>query len=71
MRKFAIRLLTLAIYGTAVVALPLATPTKAAAESSKEIKKHKKKSNGNLGVEQRSSSQGPSGLSPEDRKASY
>jgi hypothetical protein len=39
MRKFAIRLLTLAIYATALVAVPMVTPAKAAAESSKHVKK--------------------------------
>jgi hypothetical protein len=54
MSKFAIRLLTLAMYMTALVAVPLVTPAKAAggggggpsppAEGSKEVKKTKKKS---------------------------
>ena len=53
MSKFAIRLLTLAMYITALVAVPLVTPAKAAggggggpsppAEGSKEVKKAKKK----------------------------
>jgi len=51
MSKFAIRLLTLAMYATAIVALPMITPAKAAgggsdpsppAEGSKEVKKKKK-----------------------------
>lgn len=43
MSKFAIRLLTLAIYATALVVVPMVTPAKAATSSSKHIKKHKKK----------------------------
>ena len=42
MSKFAIRLLTLAVYATSLVAVPMVTPAGAAAESSKQIKKHKK-----------------------------
>ena len=50
MRKFAIRLLTLAMYATALVVVPMVTPAKAAgggapsapAESGKESKKKKK-----------------------------
>jgi hypothetical protein len=42
MRKYAIRLLTLAIYATALVAVPTVTPAKAAADGSQEMKKHKK-----------------------------
>jgi hypothetical protein len=40
--KFAIRLLRLAIYATALVAVPTVTPARAAADSSQEMKKHKK-----------------------------
>jgi hypothetical protein len=43
MSKSAIRLLTLAIYATALVVVPMVTPAKAATASSREIKKHKKK----------------------------
>jgi len=43
MSKYAIRLLTLAICATALVAVPMATPAKAGTSSSKHIKKHKKK----------------------------
>ncbi len=43
MSKFAIRLLTLAIYATPLVVVPMVTPAKAATSSSKHIKKHKKK----------------------------
>jgi hypothetical protein len=42
MSKFAIGLLTLAVYATSLVAVPVVTPATAAAESSKQIKKHKK-----------------------------
>jgi hypothetical protein len=44
MSKFAIRLLTLAIYATALVVVPMATPAKAetSSSSSRHIKKHKK-----------------------------
>jgi hypothetical protein len=42
MRKFAIRFLTLAIYATAVMAVPMVAPAKAAAESAQIKKKHKK-----------------------------
>ena len=41
MSKFAIRLLTLAIYTTALVVVPMATPAKAKMSSSRHIKKHK------------------------------
>jgi hypothetical protein len=40
MSKFAIRLLTLAMYTTALVVVPMATPAKAET-SSRHIKKHK------------------------------
>ena len=45
MSKFAIRLLTLAIYATALVVVPMVTPAGAETSSSKHIniKKHKKK----------------------------
>src|SRR5882724_2780633 len=42
MSKFAIRLLTLAMYATALVVVPMVTPAKAETSSSKHIKKHKK-----------------------------
>jgi hypothetical protein len=42
MSKFAIGLLTLAVYATSLVAVPMVTPAKAATESSKQMKKHKK-----------------------------
>jgi hypothetical protein len=46
MSKFAIRLLTLAIYATALVLVPTVTPAKAETSSSRHLKKHKKKSHG-------------------------
>ena len=42
MSKFAIRLLTLAIYTTALAAVPMVTPAKAGTSSGRHIKKHKK-----------------------------
>jgi hypothetical protein len=42
MRKFAIRFLMLAIYATAVVAVPMVAPARAAAEGTQIKKKHKK-----------------------------
>jgi len=42
MSKFAIRLLTLAMYATALVVVPMVTPAKAEASSSRHLKKHKK-----------------------------
>ncbi len=44
MSKFAIRLLTLAIYAAALAAVPAVTPAKAGTSSSRHIKKHKKQS---------------------------
>ena len=40
MSRFAIRLLTLAMYATALVTVPMVTPAKAAADSSKQMKKN-------------------------------
>jgi hypothetical protein len=45
MSKFAIRLLTLAMYGTALVVVPMVTPAKAETSSSRHIKTHKKQRN--------------------------
>ncbi|MGC1559764.1 MAG: hypothetical protein WA820_07955 [Bradyrhizobium sp.] len=42
MRKFAIRLLTLALYATASVAIPLVAPARAATEGTHTKKKHQK-----------------------------
>jgi hypothetical protein len=42
MRKFAIRLLTLAIYATALAMVPTVAPAKTETSSSRHIKKHKK-----------------------------
>jgi hypothetical protein len=46
MSKLAIRLLTLAMFATALVVVPMVTPAKAETGSTKHIKKHKKKSPG-------------------------
>ena len=75
MRKFAIRLLTLTIYATALVAVPMVTPAKAAADSSKQTKQ-KKKQSGSPGIgDPRPSSQArPNPSNPydePDRKVSY
>jgi hypothetical protein len=43
MSKIAIRLLTLAIYATPLVVVPMDTPAKAATINSKHLKKHQKK----------------------------
>jgi hypothetical protein len=51
MRKFAIRLLTLAIYAAALVVVPTVTPAKAAADGSQEMKKPKKKIHKSLRIE--------------------
>jgi len=42
MSKIAIRLLTLAMYATALVVVPMVTPANAETNSSRHIKKHKK-----------------------------
>ena len=74
MSKFAIRLLTLAIYATALVAVPTVTPAKAAADGSQEMKKHKK-THKSLRIEQpnKSSNQAPYANPNDnpDRKVSY
>lgn len=43
MSKFAIRLLTLAMYATAPVVVPMVTPANAETSSSRHLKKHQKK----------------------------
>ena len=73
MSKSVIRLLTLAIYTTAPVVVPMVTPAKAATSSSGEIEKNRKKNQKSPGVSDPKPS-GPS-LSPPmnddpDRKAS-
>ena len=50
MSKFAIRLLTLAMYATALVVVPMVAPAKAATNSSKQIKKHKKRIRNSFGL---------------------
>ena len=71
MRKFAIRLLTLAVYATALVVVPTVTPAKAATDSSKQMKKHKKKIHSSAGVAapKSSGSAWPSMYDDPDRKA--
>ena len=43
MSKFAVRLLTLAIYATSLALVPLVAPAKAETSSGKHVKKHKSK----------------------------
>jgi hypothetical protein len=43
MGKFAIGLLTLAVYATALAVVPMVTPAAAATNGSRQIKKHKQK----------------------------
>jgi hypothetical protein len=50
MRKSAIRLLTLTIYATALVAVPVVTSAKAAANGSAELEKNKKKIQKSAGI---------------------
>jgi Ni/Co efflux regulator RcnB len=72
MRKYAIRLLTLAIYATALVAVPMVTSAKAAADG-KEMT-HKKKHHRSSRIEEpRSSTQAPYANPNDnpDRKVSY
>ncbi len=42
MSKFAIRVLTLAIYATPLMVVPMVTPAEAAASGGRHIKKHKR-----------------------------
>ncbi|HLX17046.1 MAG TPA: hypothetical protein VKS24_17820 [Bradyrhizobium sp.] len=46
MRQFAIRLLTLAMYATALATVSFATPAEAAADGGKATKRHTKRSQG-------------------------
>jgi hypothetical protein len=70
MSRFAIRLLTLAMYAATLVAVPMVTPAKAATDSSKEMKKHKKKIHSSASVgAPKSSSPFPSMYDDPDRKA--
>jgi Ni/Co efflux regulator RcnB len=74
MSKFAIRLLTLAMYATALAA-PMVTSSKAAAETSKAVKKSKKIHRSSSVDAPRPSSQArPNSNNPyddPDRKVSY
>jgi hypothetical protein len=75
MSRFAVRLLTLAVYATALAAVPMVTPSKAAAESSKAVKNSKKihRSSG-IDAPRPSSQARPNASNPyddPDRKVSY
>jgi len=63
MSKFTIRLLTLAIFATAVAAVPMLTPAKAATSNSETKKKHKKISPNGAAEAPRSSTQYPPNMS--------
>ena len=74
MSKFAIRLLTLGIYATALLAVPMVTPAKAAADGSREMRKHRKNHRTVRIEEPRPSNQAPHSNNPyddPDRKVSY
>lgn len=51
MRQFAIRLLTLAMYTTALATASFATPAEAAADNAKETKRHMRKNHSSTRVE--------------------
>ena len=70
MSKFAIRLLTLAIYAAALVAVPTVTPAKAAADGSQEMQKHKK-THKSLRIEQPKSSNDKSSNDKSSNQAPY
>ena len=71
MSKFAIRLLTLAIYVTASAAVPMVTLTEAAAATSKATKKHRAAKTSSS-TQSRSTEQAPPNLADDpDRKVSY
>jgi hypothetical protein len=70
MSRFAMRLLTLAMYATALAAVPMVTPVKAATASGKEIKKHKKRIHNSASIAApKSSSPFPPMYDDPDRKA--
>ena len=75
MLKFAIRLATLAICATALLALPVVTPAEAATSSSKSTKKHKRIHANSATGNSRASSPTPHYADPRDdpdrSKASY
>jgi hypothetical protein len=75
MSKFAIRLLILIMYASALVAVPMVTPAKAAAESSKQTKKKKRQSvSPGIGDPRSSGQARPNASNPydePDRKVSY
>jgi hypothetical protein len=59
MSKFAMGLLTLAMFATAQVVVPMVTPIQAATNSSKEIKKKKKMTQRGPGIANARSSNNP------------
>jgi hypothetical protein len=74
MSRFAVRLLTLAVYATALAAVPMVTPSKAAAESSKAVKNRKKIHSSGIDAPRPSSQARPNASNPyddPDRKVSY
>ena len=70
MRKFAIRLLTLAVYATAAVAVPLVAPARAATEGTHAKKKHQKTRPASSSAAPRISNETPRNYSDDpDRRA--
>lgn len=70
MRKFAIRLLTLAVYVIASVAVPLVAPASAATQGTHTKKKHQKIRPASSSAAPRISNEGPRNYSDDpDRKA--
>jgi hypothetical protein len=74
MNKSVIRLLTLTIYATTLVAVPTVTPASAATDGSQHLKKHKKTHNSPRVEPPKASNQAPYYANPSDnpdRKVSY
>ena len=74
MNKSVIRLLTLTIYATTLVAVPTLTPARAAADGSQHLKKHKKTHDSRRVEAPKASNQTPYYANPNDnpdRKVSY
>ena len=70
MTKFAIRLLTLMMYATALVVVPMVAPATAATDSTETKKKHKKMNQKSSRIEAPSSNPFPRNMSEDpDRKA--
>ena len=67
MSKFAIRLLALAAYATALALVPMVTPAKAESSSSKHLKKHKRQMR--LGFDHRWSAGQPRPVTSPPRQA--